>query len=946
MAGGCAFRCSPLLFRGFPEGVSVPVSTGQRRLPCLPEDGVRETGPSEALAPCAGCGGPICDRYFLFAIERVWHLSCLRCCVCRASLSSELTCFCKEGGIYCRDDYYRRFSVNRCARCHVGIPASEMVMRTPGGAVYHVACFSCVRCQAALRPGELFGVREGLVYCRRHCQQEEDEEEEEEEEEEEGEEEEEEGAGSSTQTVDGSALELLCARPPRRGRGRWRKGRAGPGNPTARDRESAAGGEASPEPRRQRRPRQPPPAPKAKAKRMRTCFKNHQLRTLESYFSVKQNPDGKDWERMARKTGLSKRVLQVWFQNARAKLRKTLSQEGSPETGGTPAETPEGAPASPRQELPARTSGTPEPLFPPLDLRVPYVSPGVPLLPLFLNFDLGDPLREGETPVSGHHRRMFCSSLLLLLLLLSLLALVARGRSKSPGPGSRGGGDLPSPRPLPVLGHLLELCRRDLPLRFMELSQRYGPVYRLRFGSQDVVVLNSVELIREALIKKWSDFAGRPQSYTGDLISFGGKDLSLGDYTSTWKIQRRLAHSSLQRSLRTNLEALISQEAQHLCQDFQSYRGTPMDVSEDFSLHTCRIIASLAFGVLFEKKDPKFQAIHKCITDVVQLWGSPFIMALDSFPLLRLPNAALDSLLRAVERRDSFVTRQLQSHKETFRPPEIRDITDSMIHFLRERRQQQREGEEEPPAAGGGDEFDEQHVHMAIVDLFIGGTETTASMLTWAVAFLLHHPRVQERIYSEMLEVLGPERLPAYSDRDRLPLLGATISEILRLRPVAPLAVPHATTRDTSLSGYFIPKGTVVIPNLYAANHDETKWTDPTHFRPERFLEAEDPKQAHRDVLAFSAGARVCLGESLARMEIFLFLTHLLHRFRFLPPTPGQLPDLGGIFGINLRSKPFQVRFVPRTEPGAGEGGAGACPGRCPDRTTPGRESRPVAEQQ
>ncbi|XP_029440387.1 steroid 21-hydroxylase-like [Rhinatrema bivittatum] len=524
---------------------------------------------------------------------------------------------------------------------------------------------------------------------------------------------------------------------------------------------------------------------------------------------------------------------------------------------------------------------------------------------------------------------MFCSSLLLLLLLLSLARSRRPGQIEIPRPGSRGGGDLPSPRPLPVLGHLLELCRRDLPLRFMELSQRYGPVYRLRFGSQDVVVLNSVELIREALIKKWSDFAGRPQSYTGDLISFGGKDLSLGDYTSTWKIQRRLAHSSLQRSLRTNLEALISQEAQHL------WPGNGPD----------HRITGL--GVLFEKKDPKFQAIHKCITDVVQLWGSPFIMALDSFPLLRkLPNAALDSLLRAVERRDSFVTRQLQSHKETFRPPEIRDITDSMIHFLRERRQQQREGEEEPPAAGGGDEFDEQHVHMAIVDLFIGGTETTASMLTWAVAFLLNHPRVQERIYSEMLEVLGPERLPAYSDRDRLPLLGATISEILRLRPVAPLAVPHATTRDTSLSGYFIPKGTVVIPNLYAANHDETKWTDPTHFRPERFLEAEDPKQAHRDVLAFSAGARVCLGESLARMEIFLFLTHLLHRFRFLPPTPGQLPDLGGIFGINLRSKPFQVRFVPRTEPGAGEGGAGACPGRCPDRTTPGRESRPVAEQQ
>ncbi|XP_030045123.1 steroid 21-hydroxylase [Microcaecilia unicolor] len=331
---------------------------------------------------------------------------------------------------------------------------------------------------------------------------------------------------------------------------------------------------------------------------------------------------------------------------------------------------------------------------------------------------------------------MFCS--VLFLLLLSLLAFIAKGRWKCQGPGPCGSKTLPSPRPLPLLGHLLELRRKDLPVRFMELSRRYGPVYRLRFGTQDVVVLNTTELIREALIKKWSDFAGRPQSYTADLISFGGKDLSLGNYTAMWKIQRRLAHSSLQRSLRTNLEALISQEAQQLCQDFLSYGSSPVDVSKDFSLHTCRIISSMTFGVLFDKKDPEFQVIHKCIGDVVQLWSSPNITVLDSFPFLRkLPNASLDALMQAVARRDAFVKHQLEIHKETFQPSEIRDISDSMIHFLQERKQQ-----EQTPAAAGGEEFDEDYIHMAIVDLFIGGTETTASTLTWSVAYLMHHPQV------------------------------------------------------------------------------------------------------------------------------------------------------------------------------------------------------------
>nr|XP_033772715.1 LIM/homeobox protein Lhx9-like isoform X2 [Geotrypetes seraphini] len=391
MAGGCAYRCSPLLFRGFSEGETSTMNAGQRRPSCQPEEGhqgmTSSRGSSEPPAHCAGCGGPICDRYFLFAIDCMWHLSCLRCCMCRGSLGSELTCFCKDGDIYCKDDYYRRFSVNRCARCQVGIPASEMVMRTPS-AVYHVDCFSCARCGAPLRPGELFGVREGVVYCREHYQQEEEVEEEEEEEPEE------EGSSGSTQTVDSSALELLSARPPRRGRGRWRRGHLGLGNPATGDQESTVGEKASPDSRRQRRSRQQPPLSQ-KTKRIRTCFKNHQLRTLESYFSVTQNPHGKDWERMARKTGLPKRVLQ----NARAKLRKTLSQEGSPEAGGAPPGTPEGAPSSPPMESPARvSSGTPEQLFPLLDLRGPYTSPSTlpctPIVPLFLNFDLRDPLRE------------------------------------------------------------------------------------------------------------------------------------------------------------------------------------------------------------------------------------------------------------------------------------------------------------------------------------------------------------------------------------------------------------------------------------------------------------------------------------------------------------------------------------------------------------------------
>ncbi|XP_044839739.1 steroid 21-hydroxylase-like isoform X1 [Mauremys mutica] len=301
--------------------------------------------------------------------------------------------------------------------------------------------------------------------------------------------------------------------------------------------------------------------------------------------------------------------------------------------------------------------------------------------------------------------------------------------------------------------------------------------------------------------------------------------------------------------------------------------------------------------------------IQACITELVELWGRGAVRALDALPLLRVfPSGALRRLLQQVRFRDAFVRAQIQRHQESLRPECARDMVDHMLQLLGERR-----GAGGDPAAEGG--LTPEHVHMALVDLFIGGTETTAALLTWAVAFLLHHPQVQDGIHAELQRVLGPERPPSYGDRDRLPLLSATISETLRLRPVAPLALPHSTTRDTSLSGFAIPKGTTVIPNLFAAHHDAGTWCRPLEFRPERFLEADEPRLAQRNLLPFSCGARACLGETLARAEIFVFLGHVLRQFRLEPPVPGALPALRGVFGTVVRCPPFRVRFLPRGPP-------------------------------
>ncbi|KAM9488937.1 steroid 21-hydroxylase [Clarias gariepinus] len=458
---------------------------------------------------------------------------------------------------------------------------------------------------------------------------------------------------------------------------------------------------------------------------------------------------------------------------------------------------------------------------------------------------------------------------------------------------------LPGPPSLPFLGNMLELSQDHLPLYLTGLARRYGSIYRLHCGSTTMVVLNSSEVIREALVKKWSDFAGRPQSYTADKVSGGNYSISLGDYSTEWKSHRRLVHSALQHCVVESLHSLIEEQALHLKQVLLDYNKKPMDLSEDFTVATSNIITMLAFGKSYEKNSAHLEEIHDCLNKIVSLWGSPWISALDYFPLLRkLPNVPFTRLMREVARRDELIGGHLDEFKQKKDSKEGQDFAAPLLQHL------------QSPKGVQTMTLTDSHIHMTTVDLLIGGTETTAAWLSWTIAFLLHRPEVQTSVYEELKSVLKGQ-YPRYSDRHRLPYLSAVINEVLRLRPVAPLAVPHKAIRDSSIAGYFIPKNTIIIPNLFGAHHDPAIWADPHSFRPERFLEEDG--SCLRSLVPFGGGARLCLGESVAKMEMFLFTGYLLRDFQFLPASPEEpLPDLRGMASVVLKVKPYRVIACPR----------------------------------
>ncbi|XP_012890439.1 PREDICTED: steroid 21-hydroxylase [Dipodomys ordii] len=451
----------------------------------------------------------------------------------------------------------------------------------------------------------------------------------------------------------------------------------------------------------------------------------------------------------------------------------------------------------------------------------------------------------------------------------------------------------------PLAPGFLHILKPNLPLYLLGLTRKLGPIYRLRLGLQDVVVLNSKRAIEEALVRKWVDFAGRPQTPSFKLVSQQYPDLSLGDYSLLWKAHKKLTRSALLLGIRDSMEPLVEQLTQEFCERMRAQEGRPVAIQEEFSFLACSIICGLTFG---DRDESFVNAVYGCVQDLMNAWDHWSVQILNVVPILRFfPNPGLWKLKRIISNRDHIVEQQLRWHKENLVAGQWKDMTGYMLQ-----RMGQVKGDEGPG------ELLEGHVHMAMVDLFIGGTETTATTLSWAVAFLVHHPEIQQRLQNELDLELGPGPLGSHIPhkvRTRLPLLNATIAEVLRLRPVVPLALPHRTIRPSSILGYDIPKDTIIIPNLQGANLDETIWERPQEFWPDRFLE---PGKSPR-VLTFGCGARVCLGEPLARLELFVVLARLLQTFTLLP-LEGALPSLQPqpFYTVNLQMQPFQVRLQPR----------------------------------
>uniref|UniRef100_UPI003AAE8D86 cytochrome P450 2J6-like n=1 Tax=Centroberyx gerrardi TaxID=166262 RepID=UPI003AAE8D86 len=485
-------------------------------------------------------------------------------------------------------------------------------------------------------------------------------------------------------------------------------------------------------------------------------------------------------------------------------------------------------------------------------------------------------------------------SLLLFTVVFFLIADYIKNRRPSSFP--------PGPWALPFVGNIFTVDFNRTHENLTQLAERYGDVYSLRMGQTWMVVLNGFQILKEALVVQGDSLADRPILPLQEKMMLSRGVVFTNGHM--WKQQRRFALSTLKYFGvgKKSLEPAILDEFTYCAKDIADHKGKPFNPHLIINNAVSNIICSLVFGHRFEYADERFRKLIRKFDTALQIEGSIWAQLYNSFPLLMRclpgPHQTVQHIWNDVK---DLIRAELKEHKDNWDPAEPRDYIDCYLAEI-----QTSKGDAQTT-------FDEVNLVICALDLFVAGSETTSTTLRWAFLYMAKYPEIQEKVQAEIDRVIGQSRQPSMADRTNLPYTDAVIHEVQRMGNIVPLSLPHATSRDIQLGGYTVPKGVMIIPNLTSVLFDKSEWETPFTFNPGHFLNEEGQFVKRAAFLPFSAGKRVCLGENLARMELFLFFTSVMQRFTFSMPA-GVKPSLDYRFGLTLAPAHYEICAILRQE--------------------------------
>uniref|UniRef100_A0A8C6YC97 Cytochrome P450 2G1-like n=1 Tax=Naja naja TaxID=35670 RepID=A0A8C6YC97_NAJNA len=458
----------------------------------------------------------------------------------------------------------------------------------------------------------------------------------------------------------------------------------------------------------------------------------------------------------------------------------------------------------------------------------------------------------------------------------------------------------PGPTPLPFLGNILQWkpfvnsCLGS----FLQLKEKYGPVFTVYLGPRRVVVLCGHDTVKEALVDQAEEFSGRGEIATIDrnFNGFGARFSSRR--RSWWETEREVNFGMGKRSI----EERIQEEAQYLVEEIRKTKGQPFDPTFFLSRTVSNVISSVVFGSRFDYEDKTFLSLLRMINESFIEMSTPLAQLYDMYSCIMqyLPGRH-NRIYYLVEDLKDFIAGKIEANQATLDPSNPRDFIDCFLI--------QMEKEKGNPST----EFNLKNLVLTTLNLFFAGTETVSSTLRYGLLFLMKYPEVEEKVHKEIEQVIGPNRLPATEDRLKMPYTDAVVHEIQRVTDIVPMGVPHTVIRDTQFRGYLLPKGTDVFPLLGSALRDPKYFSDPENFNPGHFLDENGRFKKNEAFVPFSSGKRVCLGEAMARMELFLYFTTMLQNFSLKSPLhPKDINVSPKMSGFGNIPPVYQLSMLPR----------------------------------
>ena len=425
---------------------------------------------------------------------------------------------------------------------------------------------------------------------------------------------------------------------------------------------------------------------------------------------------------------------------------------------------------------------------------------------------------------------------------------------------------------------------------------KYKDWYTLFIGTLNYVILNDYKLNKDLFSR--DEFSGREKTWwSANIRGINGRNLGIITADGTdWTTQRRFALKQL-RDLgfgKKNLDDVMVEEADEVIDTMlkDNTDNGKVEINSTFNTAVINVLWQIVASKRFDAKDKDTKTIMNTINYMVSAGFA--VKAFLPTPLAKI--LPLDHTDKGFIFLKKIMYNLVQEHLGTLDPDNPRDFIDVYLKQI-----------SQDPV-----HFDVDQLILVCVDFFLAGSETTSTSLAWSVMYMTLYPEVQEKVQKEIDEVLG-QRAPAIADMSKMNYTMAALMELQRCAIVAPGSLPHTLLKDTVVNGYKFKKHTVFFTNVQKLLMDPEKFPQPEKYHPDRFLNLDGNIVRNEYLVPFGIGKRICMGETLAKNEMFIFFVRMMQRLKFSILDDGNVPDPENcIAAITRIPKPFQVKVSDR----------------------------------